>query len=67
MNEETEMSKKAEEAKENVSIDKVHIPRIFIPISGYGTITFSYRDFKLFDVKTLTSHTIFKENKKKFS
>jgi hypothetical protein len=67
MNEETEMSKKAEEARENVLIDKVHIPRIFIPISGYGTITFSYRDFKIFDVKTLTTHNIAKVNKKKFS
>lgn len=67
MNNGDEIQKQTDDIKEQLLIDKVHIPRNFVPNSGFGTITFTYKEFKIVDVKTLTTHNIAKENKKKFS
>lgn len=66
MNKGDEIQKRTTDVKEQLLIEKVHIPRNFIPNSGYGTIIFTYKDFKIVDVKTTTTHKLTKDNKKKF-
>lgn len=53
--------------KDQLILDKIHLPKSVVPNSGYGTVTLTYKDFEIVDIKTSITHNIGKGAKKKFS
>lgn len=67
MNKPGEQLEQQKRISEQLHLDKFHIPKNVIPNSGYGTVTLTYKDYEIVDVRTSITHKIERSNKKKFS